>query len=79
MNWIRRLFCGNNDPEIDLIDLRRYEEALLYNREHGQRPVPVRPIAMWTGTTYYTPTQLSIMRDNRERADAIKKRIFREE
>lgn len=79
MSWIKRWFCGKDELEIDLIDLQRYEETLLYNREHGQRPVPVRPIATWTGATYYTPTQLSIMRDNRERAQAIKKRIFREE
>jgi len=60
----------------DLINLRQYEMALLYAREHGKMPIPVRP---WHDNHRWTDSESQYMRDNRAQAQAIMDRIFPKE
>lgn len=57
----------------DLIDLEQYEKNLLYAREHNKKPPPVKP---WPSRSDWTDSELQYMKDNREKAKAIRKRIF---
>jgi hypothetical protein len=59
-----------------LIDLVQYEKNLLYAREHGKPPVPVQPIPKTS--RQWTASEMQAMRDNREKANDILKRIFPE-
>jgi hypothetical protein len=72
--WLKGLLC---DPKPkfspNLIDLVEYEKTLLYAREHNKSPIPVMP---WPSRDDWTMTELQYMRDNREKAKAIKEKVF---
>lgn len=63
--------------EPDLIDLVKYEKSLLYAREYGKRPVPVKPIP--NTSREWSDSEMQLMRDNRAKAIDLKHRLFPEQ
>ena len=66
--------------EPDLIDLELYEMRLLYNKKHGKAAIPVMPIphgiSLVANQKQWTESELRYMKDNRERAIAIRQEIY---
>jgi len=83
LGWLARGFTAIAASKRDarfvdsfLVDLDRYEADLLLARNRGKMPIPLRPIPSGVPPRFSRYDWEVVLR-NREKADAIKRRIFK--